>query len=220
MIDDKQLDLLGATQLIPLIEDGSYLPFTNSSLRYASIAVLLNDIIINNRRFIIELGSGLTTLLIGKLAKKNNLKKLRLLSIDENDFWVESMKILAINLGITDYVSFLHAPLVECNLAKNNLKWYDVDLIRQELIGANMPIDSILVDGPSAWYPEIDMARFPALPFFVDYMGESSIIFLDDTNREGEKKIIESWREIGLTETRYNQSFTSFSKGKMFNISI
>ena len=33
------------------------------------------------------------------------------------------------------------------------------------------------------------MARYPALPYFINFMSDDSIIFLDDSNRNGEKKL-------------------------------
>lgn len=221
MLEDKYLDLLAATQLNTLLHHGRvYLPFTNSSLRLASISVLLNDIVINNRKFIVELGSGLTTFLIGQLINQNNLKSVQVLSIEENKEWFEFMKKMLVSLNLTEQISLIHAPLVANEYSKNSLKWYDSKLISDKLKEMSLSVDCILVDGPSAWYEEIEMARYPALPYFINFMSDNSIIFLDDSNRNGEKKIIEEWRDFNLIESQYNLSFKSFHKGKLFNISI
>lgn len=221
MVKDKYLDLLAGSQLSPLMQrSGIYLPFTNSSLRLASLSVLLNDIIINQRKFIVELGSGLTTFLIGQLICQNNLKDVKLLSIEENKDWFEFMKQMIITLDISENISLINAPLVANEYSKNLLKWYNTEIITKKLQEINRKIDCVLVDGPSAWNKEIEMSRFPALPYFINHMSENSIVFLDDSNRNGERKIIEEWKSFNLTATEHNQSFLSFHKGHFFNISI
>ncbi len=220
MINDKHLDLLAATQITALIGNNQYLPFSNSSLRYASIAVLLNDVVINQRKFLVEFGSGLTTVLLCKLALQNKLDDFYILSIDENEGWIKVLEKIMSDMGAEKHVQLIHAPLRPNNLSKESLDWYDTGILSQVLKEINKPIDSVLVDGPSAWHEKIQLSRFPALPFLKNYMSENSIIFLDDSNREGEKQIIKEWQTLGMKHIIHNDSFTSFYIGNMFNVSI
>ncbi len=220
MTQEKMEDLLAAFQLNPLTEGGIYLPFSNSSLRYSSIAVLLNDIVINKRKFIIELGSGLTSILISKLIKTNKLAETKFVTIDEDEKWQSLVKDIVRNQGCSDFVSFINAPLTQCDVCKPGQKWYNTQIITDALKGSENIVDCILVDGPSAWHKEIELARYPALPFFHPYLNKDSIIFLDDTNRNGEKTILKEWADFGMKRIEYSSTFSALIKGEMFNISI
>src|SRR5690606_36365313 len=65
-------DILSVNFLNTLMNGYPYLPFSGSSLRPFCLNHILNDIVINNRKHIIEFGSGISTILIGRLIKKNN----------------------------------------------------------------------------------------------------------------------------------------------------
>jgi hypothetical protein len=52
-------------------------------------------------------------------------------------------------------------------------------------------IDFLVVDGPPRKLQE--KSRFPALPMLFENLSKESIIILDDSNRDNEKEVIESW---------------------------
>lgn len=220
MIDEKNNDAYAAFQLSPLLEGGIYLPFNSSSLRYSSIAVLLNDIVINERKYIVELGSGLTTILIAKLIKKNKLANVNFLSIEEDINWLNLIHKILEAEHCSEYVTLLNAPLTNSEICKPGYSWYDCKKITEYLNCNKTLIDCVLVDGPSAWHKEIELSRFPALPFFYSYLNDDSIVFLDDVNRAGEKVVLEEWKAFPMNKISYSDTFTGLSKGKMFNISI
>lgn len=58
---NKQEDILGKLNL-SVFQFKTYLPHSKSSLNYSSINSLLNDVVINNRKNIIEFGGGLSTI--------------------------------------------------------------------------------------------------------------------------------------------------------------
>ena len=76
-----------AEALIKLAElQLGYVPWTSSAMTPNAVVHILNEIIINNRTRILELGMGLSTLYIAKLAKE--LEGVRLLSVDHDSCWI------------------------------------------------------------------------------------------------------------------------------------
>lgn len=213
-------DIYAYQQLNPILSKSSYLPFSTASLSPSSIAILMNDIVINKRKYILEFGSGITTYLFAKLCSINNLKDVKIISVDENEEWVEVVKELLIKDGIfNENIKLISAPLTENLKGIESCKWYKEEVI-EEAIG-NDKIDCVLVDGPSAWREDIKYSRYPALSFVYEMLAENSIVFLDDANRDGEKFIISKWKQdFEMAYQQYHSSFCSFIKGSNFNVHL
>lgn len=213
-------DIYAYQQLSPILSRSSYLPFSTASLSSSSIAILLNDILINNRKCILEFGSGITTYLLAKLCSINNLEGVEIISVEENNDWIEVVKELLRKDGIlTENIHFVDAPLIENNKAIGSCTWYNEKKITAAL--AQKKVDCVLVDGPSAWREEIKFSRYPALPFVKNFLAENSIVFLDDIHREGEKVIVSKWKEqFQMEYHQYHPSFGAFIQGKHFNIRL
>jgi hypothetical protein len=215
-IREHAIDTFAAQQIQPLLNDSTYLPFSTASLRYASIATFLNDIVVNRRETIVEFGSGITTYLIAKLFKRNGLHGRKLFTVDDNITWLNIVKELLAKDGLHENVVFIHAPLCENEFSIQNTKWYDLTILSEYLQQSR--VDSVLVDGPEAWYKEVKFSRYPALPFINSFLKDNCAVFLDDINREGEQKIIELWKsEFGFTYQKFNNSFGGMFRGDNFN---
>jgi hypothetical protein len=185
-------DIYTLNLLQPLIQGYPFLPFTGSSFRPFCLAHILNDIIVNNRENIIEFGSGISTVLIGRLVKKNSLKT-KILSVDHDESWLKVLSKLIENEKLEDIVSLLHAPLSENNLALENNKWYNLEVLTHSTKGFNY--DMVIVDGPPAWEATKSKSRYPALPFMIDKLSGKYSIYLDDAHRVGERIILKKWEE-------------------------
>ena len=85
---NKIEDIYSYLLIQDLVKFPEYFATTTSSLRFHTLAVILNDIIINQRKSIIEFGSGVSTLAISNLIKKNNLK-CSFVSIEDNKEWFD-----------------------------------------------------------------------------------------------------------------------------------
>jgi predicted O-methyltransferase YrrM len=90
--------------------------------------------------------------------------------------------------GLSDTVQLITTPLVS---QENNLPWYDVAQVQQAM--GNRSFDMVIVDGPSAKYGAT--VREPALPLLKQQLADNSIVFLDDTRREGEAAILLTWKK-------------------------
>jgi hypothetical protein len=59
-------------------------------------------------------------------------------------------------------------------------------------------IDLLVVGGPKASAPGLQLARYPALPHFAPKLTPDATVILDDVHRPGEQEIVERWeREHG-----------------------
>ena len=178
-------DNLAMLQIEGLSDDIGYIPFTEYSLSPYTIAHILNDIIINDRKTIVEFGSGTSSIYISKLIKSNNLDAY-LYSIDHDKNWQELLNVRYLN--DSKQVVFVHAPLVETkNGVLESQKWYD-EIILKEVIQSNKKVDLIIVDGPPG--DVSDFARYPAINFIINNLSDTGAVLIDDTHREYEIRIV------------------------------
>ena len=214
-------DIFSLNSLSPLLDNYPYLPYSDSSVDYHSLHIFINDITINNRHSIIEFGSGTSTILIGRLLKKNNING-TLTSVDDNKEWCKIMEERINNENLSEYVRFIHAPLKPTKLSeiKHNLDWYDTNIL-DKAIGQDK-FDMVFIDGPIAYLKEIERSRFPALYYIQNKLENNKYsIFLHDTNREGEQSIIKDWENLLHTESKkFTNTLSGFIKGMQFTITV
>ncbi len=174
---------------LPKLDPSRYLPWTQSAIRPASLALVLNEIQIHNRKFIVECGSGISTLYIARVIEGTGTK---LVSIDNDKGWQDVVRRQAQQMSVNlEPVEFIEAPLTPCDHSPSGLHWYDTERIKTSL--PSDAIDLLLVDGPIAGGRALAESRYPALPFFREKLADDFAIFLDDCNRAGEQKIAQSW---------------------------
>jgi hypothetical protein len=186
-------DLLAMQQLAPLAK--TYLPWSVSAMRPSGLVKVLNDIVVHQRKSIVECGGGLSTYFIAQLLKERGG---HLITIEHSAEWCEILRQFLDGQGLADVVQIVHAPLAPTSHAyQGKADWYDQKIVGDAVRGQK--IDLLLVDGPPAYDPSIMFARYPAAPFFRPYFAESYTIVLDDANRKGERAIVERWeRELGI----------------------
>lgn len=190
-------DIFAMQKLNGLLND--YIPWTSSSIRPSAIVKVINDILINKRKNIIEFGSGVSTLYIAKILNKNGG---HLYSVEHDENWITIIKQMLKKENIDETVTFIHAPMRKSTLSLNNLDWYNEDNLNNVLCNCNK-FDLILIDGPLAYNKDHMLSRYPAIPFLIniDKIAKESTIILDDIERDGEQIIIKKWEKI------YNYNF-------------
>jgi hypothetical protein len=160
---------------------------------------IVNDIVINDRKFIVELGGGLSTVIISNILSSLGGDR-TLLTIEHDQDWLNIVKSNLDRFGDAGQVNLIHAGLIDCKYSISNTDWYDT-LILKKYTEAKK-IDTLIIDGPPAYMKGKSLARYPALPFLFDLLSDNCSIFLDDGNRHGEKKIANLW------EKKYNLNFS------------
>lgn len=212
-----QKDIYSNQLMINLSSMGKYFPVSGSSLNMHSLATMINDVVINDRKQIVEFGAGLSTLYVARLIHSLNLET-RVISIDDNQGWLDLMKDRLEDEGLSPYVQFVFGPLAPCSHAKQGLEWYDEQAVIKALQDCSTPVDSVLVDGPMAFEKSKGLARYPALPVANPFLNDQYAIFLDDMHRDGEQAIIKEWSKLNQLEFRkVNPVFSLAQRGEGFN---
>ena len=212
-----KVDDLSAYQLIQnIVKLPGYFPVTDSSIGFHTLLTILNDIILNKRQNIIEFGSGISTLVIAKLIKEDKLG-CKFFSVEDNLEWFNFMKSSINKNDLEEYVSFIYAPLEKTKLSVENNSWYSVKVL-DEHIPSDVKIDLTLVDGPGAWRSEIKLSRYTAVPFLINKLADNFSVYLDDSNRKGERKIINLWKKkYNLDFNKINSKSSVCIKGNKLN---
>lgn len=195
--------------LSPLVSGWSYLPMTNWSAGPEYYAHICNDLIINKKESVIEAGSGISTILMARLIKKNNLKT-KIISIDHDPIWQNVIAHCLETDGIAENVQFICSPLAQ----QGEYSWYDKSKI---VLPENFVTDTIVIDGPIGNAP---MARYEAIPFLKKYLSsECYTIYLHDTDRPDEQETIRRWLEIlpnSAVQTMWRYSVIQFGTAFWF----
>jgi len=157
--------------------------------------------------FIVELGAGTSTVVLAYTLSKYCQNSL-LMSFEAEESWVEKVHKDLSKYKLNSYAVIYHVPYKRYH----NYIWFDHSLIREILFLFKRKIDILIVDAP----PDTlcPYSRMPAIPFFLEYLKEDSVVFLHDSKRSDELFIIKEWsnyfKEIinintpqGLAEFRY-----------------
>ena len=185
-------DHLALQRLRPLL--GDYLPWTGSALRPAAIELICNEIIVHQRRRVLECGSGISTVVIGQLV--SNLGG-TLTSLEDDPTWASFVGTLSARIGRA--VKIVHSPLIDTPHGH----WYDLRNLNTVLTNdQEKGFDLLIVDGPVA--SSSRLARYPALPLLRSKLADDYAVVLDDVRRRAERLTVDAWvRQFSLSERIY-----------------
>jgi hypothetical protein len=154
----------------------SKLDYLEACLQYA----------INSNGIILECGSGLSTILVGIIAKKQNRS---VISLEHNEFWYELVR-KEIELHALNSVKIYLTKIKDYDC----YEWYDTsDIIINE-------IGLCICDGPPS---NIKGGRKGFLYLLNDNLLPGAIILVDDTIREAENIMIDEWKKIKPMNIEY-----------------
>jgi hypothetical protein len=194
----ERKDLLAMQMLAPL--SSTYLPWTVSAMRPSGVVVVLNEIAVNGRQSIVELGSGVSTFYIGRLLQRLGG---RLWTMEHDERWADQVDQELRRQALDDVVTVIRAPLTPSSPGwpGEDGKWYERGKLTETIAGG--PVDLLLVDGPPAYLAGREHSRYPAVPFFAPMLADDYAIILDDASRQGEQDIMERWeRQLSITFER------------------
>lgn len=168
-----------------------YVPWTGASIHPTALVYILNDIIMHNRKHIVECGSGISTLYIASILKNLGIKAV-FDSVEHNEDWINVLRNYLASKELLEFVNFVHAPLTPSEMCwKNTDKWYNTSILNREV--EETPIDMLLIDGPPANANGERYARYPAIPFFHKKLAQEYTIIVDDACRDAEEEIVGVW---------------------------
>ena len=178
---------------------GPYLPWGSGSMRPAGLVEVCNDVVLHDRRRIVELGSGVSTVLLARLlAQRGGTDPRRLVAVEHDARWrrwvVEQLRAE----GIDAPVVVVDAPL-QPFADGDGPHWYD----EAAVLAAVDDVDLLVVDGPPAFEPGLGLARHRALVVLRDRLAPGATVILDDIERPGEQEVLRRWEgEFGLSFRR------------------
>lgn len=143
-------------------------------------------------RRIVELGSGLSTVILAAALKETGSGKL--LSIEHEQRYFDQTASLLLENGLNDWVELVLCPLAPRIINREKFIWYSLTVEDIQGFLGGEEVDLLLVDGPPGKIHPL--ARFPAYPFFKKFMAQDGLVVLDDCARASEKKIMEKWASM------------------------
>jgi predicted O-methyltransferase YrrM len=196
--------------------DGPYLPWSAGSMRPGGLVMVCNDIVLNDRCRVVELGAGVSTVLLSRLsAQLSAAGGFRLVSVEHDDRWADwvTRQLSRETIGRDSVV--VRAPLEFHPRADEAVGWYDAAALTAGLdaaFGADQ-IDLLLVDGPPAFEAGKGTARAPALPVLWDRLSPGATVVLDDIERPGEQEVLQRWEdEFSVVFTRHHDAGVAIAR--------
>ena len=158
------------------------LPYNVWSISPQGMMVIINHILINDVKTIVEFGTGISTVFLNNLSIKNKLN-LKIISIDHDAKWQSIIKekygahnIEYINCDMTTQLKFKN----------ETFPWYDVNALKNV---DKKNVDFIIIDGPVG--NKNIYERAGAFEFFKDELHNKNFsCFFDDTNEPQFKEIM------------------------------
>lgn len=179
---EKQLDITFPIQ------------WNNSAIEESYAKYLINKIIALRPVNIVELGSGISSLIIVKTLEKLGYAY-KFITVDSDQHFLEQTKRLLIKEGIYDEnkIELRFSKITDVEINGSQYKWYNpVDFF----FDFNR-IDLLFVDGPLGTLSK--NTRYPAPYVMMKYLKDDSWVLLHDAKRIDETEIVKLWRkEIAL----------------------
>lgn len=168
--------------------DGALPPLMSGwALEPSSLAALVDVVLERQPRLVVECGSGVSTIWLGRAVNRYGGRVVALEHLGE---YAEAAREDLIKHGLSEVAEVRLAPLESYQLPGGEYLWYG----REEWSGLQN-IDMLVVDGPPKATGE--RARYPALPLLADALAPGALIVVDDVHREDERAIVAAWQETG-----------------------
>lgn len=147
-------------------------------------ALLVAEIIDRRPHLVVELGSGVSTLLIAYCLEQ--LGQGRVISYDHDADYCAKTRENINRHKLGQFAEVVHAPLVKVQLEQDHWDWYDTTLME-----TSEQTDVLVIDGPPGQIQKL--SRYPALPLLYKQLANKAAILLDDAARSDEKQIVDRW---------------------------
>lgn len=160
------------------------------ALGWDAATILAREVGSTRPGVVVEVGSGASSLVIGQQLRAADHG--HLYSLEHLPEYAEVTRRHVVALDLDRWVTVLDAPLVECTIDGDTYRWYSLPAE----VSALSRIDLLVVDGPPQKTDPAGMPRFPALPMLSGALGPGSVVFVDDTVREAEQRMVDRWMGV------------------------
>jgi len=173
--------------LRPLLDAGGFLPWGEGSMSPAGLAAVATEISLAERRVVVELGSGASTIVLARLARQLGG---RIVAVEHHPGWAGWVRRQLERDGLRDVATVVEAPLAPHPLSLDGAPWYASGAL-DPVPGSG--IELLLVDGPPGYGDGMARSRYPALPVLGSRLAPGALVVLDDAERPGESEILDLW---------------------------
>jgi len=134
-------------------------------------------------QYVMECGSGATTLVLAKALSKNGYG--HIYSLDQDIDSANKTYRWLNEHGLTDWATVIYAEPIQYTLNGNNFTWYALSDL------PNTPIDLMVINGPNSKVQKY--VRYPALFLLRARLTDHSAIVLNNTNRPDDAATLALW---------------------------
>lgn len=153
--------------------------------------VLIDTILSSRPNHVVELGSGISTVLVAECLRQ--IGSGRITSFDHEELYATKTRAMLAAYGLTEFATVHYAPLENLQVADREHLWYATGQMPQ-----HPDVDMLIVDGPPRKTQKL--ARFPAFPVLKSALTDRAVLLLDDAARKDEREIAKQWRSMGALE--------------------
>ena len=164
-----------------------YLPWSEGALSPAALVEVANEIVFADRTEVVELGAGISTVVLGRLLADRGG---RVTTLEHDPGWARVVRGYITREELP--VRLVEAPLGPCDTALGDAPWYPAEALAELPAGGT---DLLLVDGPPGYGEGMELSRYPALPALHSRLAPGALVVLDDVGRPGELEILRRWGE-------------------------
>jgi len=158
------------------------------------LAELVHAIDRSEAETVVELGSGLSTIILARRLQQTG--RGRLFTLEHEPQYAEASRAELSAFGLEEFATVLDAPLVDFAIGTETWPWYELTSALPERI------DMLVVDGPPGTTARL--ARYPAVPLLRDRLTPGAQVLLDDGDRVDEREVVGRWEaEIEGIETEH-----------------
>ena len=188
----KQIEAV--TQIISLLDFEKPIPPLRGSVISPDAAIQVIDyIIVEKPKLIVELGSGVSTLLWAQTLKKYSIGS-TIIAVDHLTQFADISRNLIAKHELAEYVTIIEAPLETTTINECEYEWYKASKISDILKEHECDIDLLFIDGPPRNVPNRNY-RYPAIPILKEFMHDNTTVFLDDSGRLDEQHVMCMWQK-------------------------
>ena len=171
-----------------MLDGRPYLPWTEGAIRPAALVAVLNEITFGERRRVVELGSGVSTIVIGRLLAQRGGN---LTAVEHDPDWARLIRRQVERERLDAVVEVIVSSLEPHPASWSGAPWYSLESVALLPSG----ISVLLIDGPPGYGEGMTHSRYPAMTALADRMERNGLVFLDDADREPEREIVARWSE-------------------------
>jgi predicted O-methyltransferase YrrM len=170
--------------------------FGSATLLPDAAATLVGLIRARKPRLVLELGSGVSTLIAAYCLRDQGGG--RVVSLEHDPAYSSITRDNLRRHGLQQVAAVVDAPITPVTVNGEVRRWYDTRV----LDGIDAGVDLLIVDGPPRKVQRL--ARYPALPLLINKLAADAVVLVDDANRSDEREMVRRWEAEfpGFTVTR------------------